>query len=294
MFNIKGIFGSSDDFLDDLPKITKDRIHQLHNKQGRRICFSVYCSHMPRKSESQKAYGKIKWPFSKGIELLTPFNLRPDKFTPDYFWASFPDQKSFDEAVAWCEDRKNYIYLYDALTCSAALGQNKLSSDTPDYTEVGRLVSLAKEQENQAAINQLVSMITTFLELHPIFKKVDYICAMPAPHKKYDLPRALAATVSGQIKVENLTKFFIFKGEKTSAKKVKSDDPDWFEKKWQILEEAQMEYNGPSLKGKSVLLIDDNYQSGTSVQFIASILQKHGATQIYSLCMTKTLGDRGN
>ena len=59
-------------------------------------------------------------------------------------------------------------------------------------------------------------------------------------------------------------------------------------------ENAELSYKGADLRGAKVLLLDDNYQSGISLQYVAMILQKYGAYQVYGLSMTKTLRDRGN
>lgn len=293
MFDLKKFFPASDGSQDTLDEITKISISEAHERPSKRICFSVY-PHSPKISNGSTTYGKINWPFSKGMDKLFPFDLLPNKFKPGHVWTPLSDEEEFLEASDWCSKRDQYVYLCDCMTCSAALGFNKPSNETPDYTLVGSLVSSAKEQPNKDATNQLVELVGEFLDLHAPFKKVDYVCAVPAPHKTYDLPRVLADAVSKKIKKPDITAHFSFQGQKQSAKKVKADDVEWFEKKWEIWEAAQVKYGGPSLKGKRVLIIDDNYQSGISIQFTGMKLQQAGATQIYSLCMTKTLGDRGN
>lgn len=44
----------------------------------------------------------------------------------------------------------------------------------------------------------------------------------------------------------------------------------------------------------SVILIDDKYQSGTTINFVASILRGAGAGAIYGLCIVKTARDTDN
>lgn len=51
---------------------------------------------------------------------------------------------------------------------------------------------------------------------------------------------------------------------------------------------------GPSVIGKRVILFDDKYQSGMTLQFVASKLLEAGATDVYGLCAVKTWRDTDN
>ena len=70
-----------------------------------------------------------------------------------------------------------------------------------------------------------------------------------------------------------------------------------YAKKWAMWEETGLNFQKTSsadVTHKSVLLIDDVYQSGTTMQFVAMKLQEAGAGEVYGLCLTKTLGDYDN
>jgi predicted amidophosphoribosyltransferase len=47
-------------------------------------------------------------------------------------------------------------------------------------------------------------------------------------------------------------------------------------------------------KAPSVILIDDKYQSGMTIQFVASRLYDAGTAKVYGLCAVKTLRDMDN
>ena len=291
--------------MNKMPPIKKDTALEIRNHRNddtgfsskvSKICFSRFSEYqLPKKSDG-KFYAIIKLPFRDGIiSHIFPYNLFPDKFTPGYFFLGIQDQEEFDTITRWCSDRGNYVYLRDCLSASATLGFNKVSNVTPEYTEVGGLVSNCKGSVNELAISRLTELAMEFINKHDIYKNCDYVVAVPPnTGKGYDLPSTLAVNIAQELSVPNITPHFNFGTAKSSAKEVKNDDPEWFDKKWNIWQSANLTYNGETLAGKKILLIDDNYQSGLSLQYVAMILQNAGAHQVYGLTMTKTLRDRGN
>ena len=66
--------------------------------------------------------------------------------------------------------------------------------------------------------------------------------------------------------------------------------------KWDAL--AGVEFltqdNTATLQGKSIILVDDKYQSGITLQFVASRLLEKGASKVFGLCAVKTWRDDDN
>ena len=52
--------------------------------------------------------------------------------------------------------------------------------------------------------------------------------------------------------------------------------------------------NTVTLQGKLIILIDDKYQSGITLQFVASRLLEKGASKVFELCAVKTWRDDDN
>ena len=164
-----------------------------------------------------------------------------------------------------------------------------------ESTEVRDSVYKCKFKPDELAISRLTELALEFINKHDIYRGCDCIAAVPHdPNKEYDLPSILAVNIAQRLSVPDITPHFNFGTGKSSAKEVKNDDPEWFDKKWNIWQSANLTYNGETLAGKKILLIDDNYQSGLSLQYVAMILQNACAHQVYGLTMTKTLRDRGN
>jgi len=75
---------------------------------------------------------------------------------------------------------------------------------------------------------------------------------------------------------------------KASVKEVALDE------KWAAWESADLQVTSLDLAEKKIILIDDKYQSGTTIQFVGSVLQSHGASEVYGLSLVKTLRDTDN
>ena len=70
-----------------------------------------------------------------------------------------------------------------------------------------------------------------------------------------------------------------------------------FEEKWEVWEKAKVSFQKSAdfnVNGKTIILIDDIYQSGITIQYIAMKLQQAGAKEVYGLCFEKTLRDTDN
>ena len=292
--------------MNKMPPITKEAALEIRNHHNddtgfsskvSKVCFSRFPEYQLPKKEDGNYYGHINLPFGDGIigrVFPEPLWLTKNR-DGQQVWRSIKEKEEFDTITRWCSDRGNYVYLRDCLSASATLGFNKVSNVTPEYTEVGGLVSNCKGSVNELAISRLTELAMEFINKHDIYKNCDYVVAVPPnTGKGYDLPSTLAVNIAQELSVPNITPHFNFGTAKSSAKEVKNDDPEWFDKKWNIWQSANLTYNGETLAGKKILLIDDNYQSGLSLQYVAMILQNAGAHQVYGLTMTKTLRDRGN
>jgi len=120
-------------------------------------------------------------------------------------------------------------------------------------------------------------------------READFVCAIPAmPQKGFDLPTRLVAEISKLTGISDITESFSLSGKEKSLKECTLDE------KWDAWSSSNIEYTGPDLKGKKVILIDDKYQSGVTIQYFGMILQTGGCAEIHGLCMVKTLRDTDN
>jgi predicted amidophosphoribosyltransferase len=109
----------------------------------------------------------------------------------------------------------------------------------------------------------------------------------PVTGKVWDLPEEITKQVAKKSQKEDISSLVRFHKAKQSVKNIALCD------KWPALEAAQVVISG-NIKGREVILIDDKYQSGTTIQFVASKLFLAGASEVLGLCCVKTWRDTDN
>ena len=195
------------------------------------------------------------------------------------------------KAKEWQELHKQFVFLRDCLSLSIALDFNFVEGKAGEYTPIGDLVHRGKNNpSNKAVVEQLAVLAAETINALPFYKNADFICAVPS-RKPIELPGQVTALVSKKVSKPNITGGFVVGKEKRLVKESE------LAAKWNAWNESDVSFNGASeldIEGKSVVLIDDLYQSGTTIQFVAMKLQEAGARQVCGLSLIKTWRDTDN
>ena len=139
------------------------------------------------------------------------------------------------------------------------------------------------------AIKALAEHCINTITRIPLYRYADMVCATPSrPEKGFDLPSEVVSIVSDRIKKEDITGHFEFGEKKPPLKSAPLDD------KWDAWDESQLIFDNIDITNKKIILIDDKYQSGTTIQYVAMKLQMAGASEVYGLSMVKTMRDTDN
>jgi predicted amidophosphoribosyltransferase len=148
----------------------------------------------------------------------------------------------------------------------------------------------AKLSGDAPSITALSEACAEAIQSLPCYRDAPFVAAVPPMSAKpFDLPTEIAARVSILVAKQNLTSFFVLEHEKQASLKQAP-----LEEKWAILEATGLRLNRPISNKSDVILIDDKYQSGTTVQFVAMKLQEVGARYIFGISLVKTLRDTDN
>ena len=149
-------------------------------------------------------------------------------------------------------------------------------------TELGELLYQLKYGGDKSALEPIVSTVSTFLESRKW--QVDIVVPVPPSIARHFQPVAVLA--------EGLAKALKIESCQNCMKKIKNTPglknvSDFNERK-KLLDGA-FEVNRPMIQGKRVLLLDDLYDSGATMNTVSSAL-KHsgGAATVYALAITKT------
>lgn len=268
-----------------IPKkeITLDKIEALlKDEQTKRIHFATSHAGSLRASVG-KYHGKISLPFDDTIGPILSYNLSNGgtylfKSQFEGFWRAFNSVDEYSAFKAMIQEYENIVFLRDNLDLSLALSMNK--SDNEVRTKIGELEYQAKFQDNEEAEAELIDLTQTWLEKLPFYSKADCICAMPCSDQSSpSLPRRIVDNLAG---FENISSQIHW-----SKKDKKLKDLDSVKAKLEALKEFDLQVN-MNLEGKNVILLDDLYMSGLSMQYVAMKLKETGADRVFGLSIVKS------
>jgi len=207
------------------------------------------------------------------------------------------DAEVSEEVRRWVELVGKPVAMKDHLALSFALDYERRKGNPElKQTTIGALRAQAKPYggsaagaETRVAADKLVEHCLAFLNEMTCYKSADCVVAMPPsdPTKEYNLPRHLAKEIAAKWGREDLTGHVRTIKARDSIKGVPlagklatllgtiQVDPGVFDK-------------------KHVLLVDDLYQSGISMNYCALLLLRAGARKIFGLACEKTCRNDDN
>lgn len=266
---------------------TKELIIETLELKPRKICFSSTHKNSLKRRTDKETVGLFSVPFHDSIqpifETVTGSKLYRSK-NYDNYWCFIKSEHDYDRITQFCDEYSNIVFLKDSLELSIALGEN---FEDKERTYIGNLEYEAKYNNNQKALNEIIEYTKYWLEKLPFYKNVDFICAVPPSKKGNDnLPRQIVNGIEG-FKFENISDKITWGKDKEALKEVKSSD------KYSLLEETGLAIDC-NIKNKVILLIDDLYQSGVTMQYIAKELKQAGATKVFGLSIVKSRRNTDN
>lgn len=210
------------------------------------------------------------------------------------------DREQEDEIMPLLDIFKNHVllkkndhiapYFEDELDHCFALDYNLVSDmeiGKTGYTKFGRLEHEAKERGSKEALTELVDAFVNICEKHSIYRKARIVMPIPPnPSKTFHLPVELTKALSKRT------------GKKDDSSMIRKI------KETRRMQELSFEEKTKELKGsieiigdverKSIILIDDLYQSGFTMWTIAKLLKRKGARMVLGLACVKSWRDTDN
>ena len=270
--------------LDDL------KVFMADDGSAKRINFATSHAHALRKESSGRPFAWFNVPFRKTIEPLLKkeignpdFALFLNKTTGKPFRMVF-SEREYEDIRAFMDKYKDIVFLRDCLDLSLSLSMNRIDENT--RTEIGELEYQAKYHPESSEYNHVIVSLTKrmqgLLDSIPFFKGVDYICVVPSSHA------FVREIVSG-------LKEFDFSDISSSLswnKKTELKNADSLEDKLDALLDSHLVIaDDVDLEGKSILLVDDLYKSGLTMQYVAMMLKNAGCSRVFGLTLVKSLGN---
>ncbi len=178
-----------------------------------------------------------------------------------------------------------------ALDCCMALDFNFAFDETGEqqYTEAGALEYAAKYKGDADAAKKLLDMMAVFVDCNPLYQGMDGVIAVPPSEPKpFHLATQLGTSFARRLGVRDFSEILI-KTKKTAEMKTLS-----LEGKQEALKGVFRVADANVVKGRRVLLLDDLYQSGTTMRETANALRHAQPKQIVGLAVVKSLRDTDN
>ena len=260
--------------------ITLENIKEIVSSNStKRINFSS--SH----AEALKKYNdqwKITLPFKDSIqpiikkEIGNDISLFASKYKSGRVWRAITNEE-YSKWHDFITCYNNIVFLRDCLDIS--LSMNIIEDES--RTEIGELEYQAKYYSNNDAEKQLVSLCEEWINKLPYYKDADLICAVPS-NTLDNLPQRIADKLD--ITATNISNTISWTSKTRNVK-----DAENVEDKISILEESGFTINNKEqLNNKIVILFDDLYMSGVTLQYIAMKLKEAGAQRVLGLTIVKS------
>lgn len=263
--------------------ITRDKLIEfIGDNATKRINFAGSHAHALKKNEEGEG-GKIILPFNDTIGSIIHDVTGKDLFSSHYggYWRGLNSKEEYERFEEFVNEYKDIVFLRDNLDLSLALSMN---FDGDEHTPIGELEIQAKFHNNKQTEDELIGVCNEWIDKFPFLKEADYICSMPSSSATTEsLPHRIVSNLEG-FDFEDISDSVTWTSKTRSIKDAASA-----EEKLEILEESGLQISEDvDLSGKTVLLFDDLYMSGVSMQYVAMKLKEAGAARVFGLCTVKS------
>lgn len=286
------------------PQISEQRIQEMITWRPRRMQLSIEWPDALHEPDQPDKDWSLVLPFCETFSntfnamcQVESIGMRESKKGGRCF--TFIKDES-DEAIEkvreWLSTIGQYVVIRDCLALSFAIDYDKQEGNPEKpQTKIGSLRSRAKPYDGMptedtfVAAKKLIGACLKFIENIDCYKIADVVVAMPPsdPRKPFNLPAYLAAGIAKVLSKPDLTNAISTVSARNGLKSV------LLENKLPTIE-GTIKIDEECFKGKSVLLIDDLYQSGISMNYTAMLLLNAGATKVFGLACEKTCSNDDN
>lgn len=268
------------------PPISLDGFKSLRLKQPKRICFGSTHRNALKQNGSGDWAGSLFVPFTESIAVLMPWRLFPNSGPHGGYRRGIKGADEFNEVQSWIEAHDDLVFIRSLFNTAVATCEHYVSNTA--RSPIGELEHRAKYAGDPTARDQLNSVVKhAFDRLHNGRGLSGILSVPPSNVGQVSLPNLLAAKLSADVEIPDLTSELAWNGPKGSIKEM------GVEEKWQALDAVGLTV-GDAVAGKDLLLIDDMYQSGATAHFVASRLRSAGANEIHLLAVSKGRRDTDN
>ncbi len=167
---------------------------------------------------------------------------------------------------------------------SVMIGHNEYGHPEFDttYSEVGGLMHRLKYRSDKTALSELVETAVSFIRPWGI----EFTAVVPVPPTK--VYRTFQPVLALATELANVFKVPLLKSAIRKAKQIPELKNLYDADERQKLLKGAFEGNPDVINGQRILLVDDLYRSGATMNAITEVLLASGASEVYAFAFTQT------
>ncbi len=285
------------------PRITREGILQMIALTPRRCKLSIEGRKIVHEPTEEGKDWSVRLPFCQTFRNAfhsmchIDCNWMKEGNGNCYTYLKNEDDETFAAIDEWIYDVGQYVVLRDFLALSFALDYGyENGNPNNSKTRIGKLRSKAKPYESAPtsetfeSADEIFQHCMQFISDIHCYNDVDAVVAMPPskPDKIFDLPLYLVEKIS-----KEWGKLDLSYAVRTIHARPPIKNQETPEAKLKALE-GSVQVDQDAIRRKSVLILDDLYQSGISMNYIAMLLQEAGVSKIFGLACEKTSRNDAN
>jgi competence protein ComFC len=176
-------------------------------------------------------------------------------------------------------------YVLDLHTTSSVLiGYNEFGHAQFDttYSEIGGLLNRLKYHSDKSTLPHLVEAAASFIRSWGI----EFTAIVPVPPTKIYRTFQPVLALSGEI--ANTFKVPMLRSAIRKVKEIPELKNVYDPKERKRLLKGAFEANAEAISGQRILLVDDLYRSGATMNAVTELLLASGASEVYAFALTQT------
>ena len=275
-----------------LPKTIKleDVIQFINDGSTKRIHFATIHLNALHRGEDGSLW--LNLPFEEPFESFAKEKLQINRVLfrnkNDKLYRIINEDEA-EGFIGLIKELGELVLLRDCLDLSIALCMHEYVTDDgePQRSVLGEHEYQVKynsdKKDTSADLSALTEELQQRLNDLPFFKHADYIMAVPSS-KPF-----MVEIINGlkNFKFVNVSDQVSWTNKDGSLKELDNpkDKLDLIDS-WGFRVDPALD-----LKGRTVLLVDDMYKSGVTMQYVAMKLKEAGAKRVFGICLCKSLGN---
>ena len=285
--------------------ITEDRIREMLGWRPRRMQLGTQWQEALHPPSARYSNWTLVLPFCEtfrnAFHLMRPANSSGLMSVKDCRCMAFlndanDNPETLDRVRRWVASVGRFVAVRDCLAMSFAIDYEREGGDpNRPQAHVGALRSRAKTYgaeptpDSLSAAGDLARACIDFLATVTCYELADCVVGMPPsdPEKNYNLAAHLADQVAASWGREDLSGAVT-----TIRRRIGIKDLPLGEKLETL--RGTLQVDAKAVRDRVILLIDDLYQSGVSMNYVAMELLAAGATTVFGLACEKTCRNDDN